>query len=497
MTEAVASKVEFLPYQEIGSRRAVDEGGLHLSMEMGTGKTPTSIGAVIEAIRRGDLVDPRVLVVMPVSLLGQWREEIVKFWPEHLPINIIDVDSPEVFSVEKYDRRKATFWKPMTRFYLVGYDRLVDVFERYCPEAKHNAQAFRAGGYIEELPEELRFDVVVLDEATRIKNPKALATRVCLNLGRGARFRLALSGTPMPNGPEDILSQIEFVRPGLLREEGLSLHSKVSDALSRTRLRRVLDRCTYRVRKDQCLKLPAKSYVRREVALTDQQQELYRAFERELMVEIDALQERGRVWLPNVLVKLQACQQVLAGFVPWRTEVPDVDPAMAARLFVARIAQRPLRLSKNPKLEELLLVLEEAGDSRVVVFCKFIEEIRLTAERVAHDTGRSVLEFHGEVSPALRTQALARFKEDPRAVLAVQERTGGFGLNLVEAHLAWYMTNDWSWGVRAQSEDRIHRFGQSLPCTYGDIIAKGTIDERILRVVQAKREIAADLLDAA
>ena len=494
MMATAGLKKPLLDYQAVGAERAVRERGLHLSMEMGTGKTPTSIGAVVGALCQDVLPNPaRILLVAPVSILGQWGEEIAKFWPDEVPVRVDLVESAQDLGRWRYT--SGGLYKQMTTLYLIGYERLEGIFESLCPEAAENRHAFRAGAYIEDLPEDLRFDAVVLDEATKIKNPKALATRVCLNLGRSAGLRLALSGTPMPNGPEDALAQIEFVRPGALREEGLSLHSKVDDPLSRARLKRLLERCAYRVTKAECLGLPAKSFIRREVRLTDEQEQLYYAANRELAFEVEDLRRKGRVWLPNVLAKLQACQQIIAGFVPWRTEIPDVSPELAARLFAAKVAERPLRLKKNPKGEEILAILEEAGDARVVVFCKFIEEIRLIAEMVARETGRPAMEYHGGVDPASRDATIRAFKQDRKSVLCIQERTGGFGLNLVEANLAIYSTNDWSWGVYAQSQDRIHRIGQSLPCTYFQIVAKGTVDERVLRAVEQKREIAEALLD--
>ncbi|MGE0383069.1 MAG: helicase-related protein, partial [Hyphomicrobium sp.] len=148
---------------------------------------------------------------------------------------------------------------------------------------------------------------------------------------------------------------------------------------------------------------------------------------------------------------------------------------------------------KNPRLDAVLELLEEAGGQKAIIWANFVPSIKLLTEEIGKKFGRGkVAHISGDV-PALERQEIVRqFQEleNPLQYLVMQTRTGGYGLTLTAATLVIYHDNDWSLEVRLQSEDRAHRIGQRNNVTYVDLVAPNTVEEKILAALLTKQELA-------
>jgi SNF2 family DNA or RNA helicase len=148
---------------------------------------------------------------------------------------------------------------------------------------------------------------------------------------------------------------------------------------------------------------------------------------------------------------------------------------------------------KNPRLDAVLELLEEAGDQKVIIWANFVHSIKLLKNGIGKEFGaEKVAYISGEV-PALKRQEIVEQFQDPESplkYLVMQTRTGGYGLTLTAATLVIYHDNDWSLEVRLQSEDRAHRIGQKNNVTYIDLVAPDTVEEKITAALLQKQELA-------
>jgi len=231
---------------------------------------------------------------------------------------------------------------------------------------------------------------------------------------------------------------------------------------------------SFRVTKDECLDLPAKIYRKRYVDLGPKQLRTYIELRESYMAEITA----GEVLTaPLALTRLLRLQQIIGGYVP-----SDDGPTVA--------------IEDNRRVDALMEEIEDAGIQKTIIWCKFRAEIEEIAKRLHAEYGmESLVEYHGDTSGDDRVAAIKSF-QDPSSgvwIFLGQIHTGGIGITLNKATHVIYYSNDFSLEQRLQSEDRAHRIGTTQHVTYTDLIAQGTVDEKIVKALREKKNIA-DLL---
>jgi SNF2 family DNA or RNA helicase len=233
-----------------------------------------------------------------------------------------------------------------------------------------------------------------------------------------------------------------------------------------------LEKFSFRVRKEDCLDLPDKVYMKRSVELYPEQRKMYE----ELKQYALAVLEDDSVTATTVLTQLLRLQQVCSGHV--------------------KTDEGELHTFKSAKLPELLDVLAETN-GKVIIWANFTHDIITIRSALQEVYGESsVVTYYGE-TPSEQRQEVVRQFQDPKSPVKYfvgQPRTGGYGLTLTEAKTVVYYSNNFDLAIRLQSEDRAHRIGQTSKVTYVDIVAENTVDDRILKALRSKIDIASQIL---
>jgi SNF2 family DNA or RNA helicase len=298
---------------------------------------------------------------------------------------------------------------------------------------------------LQRLPQ---FDLVVLDESQRIKNRSSTTSEVVRSISRARSW--ALTGTPVENSAEDLVGIFEFLAPGFLSPE-----------MKPRKMGRTISDYVLRRTKDQVLtEMPPKLFRDADLELSAEQRETYRLAEEEGVLRLSGMGPAATI-------------QHVFELVLRLKQICNFDPATGA----------------SSKLERLEADLEEIADSgrKAIVFSQWVE----TIERLARHLRRfGPLEYHGRVPSGRRDGVIGRFREDPSAhVILMSYGAGGVGLNLQFANYVFLFDRWWNPAVEDQAINRAHRIGVSGPVTVTRFLALDTIEERIDRVLQEKREL--------
>jgi SNF2 family DNA or RNA helicase len=237
-------------------------------------------------------------------------------------------------------------------------------------------------------------------------------------------------------------------------------------------LKEKLDRFAFRVKKEECLDLPDKLYVKREVDLTPEQVKAYNEMKALALAQIDG----GIVSTVNALTQIMRLHQIVCGHV---------------KLDDGTVVELP-----NKRLDELLAIVEET-DGKIIIWANYRHDIEAIKIALAKEYGmNSVATYYGDTESEERQRIVNDF-QDPDSELRFfvgNPSTGGYGLTLTAAHTMVYYSNSFDLEKRLQSEDRAHRIGQTKNVTYIDLIAVGTVDEKIVKALRSKIDIATQVL---
>jgi SNF2 family DNA or RNA helicase len=419
------------PYQLDAVRALVSRDAILLADDTGLGKTIETIGALrILALQRRMQV---ALVVAPSGVLRQWRRELENWAPE-LRVSTIQGSAAE----------RAWQWQAPAHVELISYDTLRE------DVGKHSDRPSR----------DWTWDVVVLDEAQRIKNRAADISRICKRLGR--RRAWALTATPLENNLDELASILEFVTPST---NGATPRMFPGPGLlERQRMIQLRRR-----KRDVLPQLPPKLTSSIVLQLSPQQQAAYERAEREGVYALRAQGEDVRI--QNVLELIGRLKQLC-----------NVDPVSGHSV-------------KLVDLRERLATLVAEGH-RALVFTQFTDAVFGARAIAAHLSHFGPLLYTGDMDPGAREAAIRVFKNDQsRSVLVLSLRAGGVGLNLQEASYVFHFDRWWNPSVERQAEDRSHRLGQIYPVNVYTYTCEQTIEERIEVLLQQKRRLFDDIVD--
>lgn len=413
---------EPFPYQYEGIGFLYPRVAAILADEMGLGKTMQAVTAIRLLLRLGEIRS--VLLICPKPLVTNWRREFTSWAPE-IPVITLEGDQT---------RRRWQWNQHAVPVKIANYELLMrdrDVL----------------------LGQDGQFDLVVLDEAQRIKNRSSLTSQIVRRIAR--RRSWALTGTPVENSPEDLLGIFEFIAPGHL-SQGMTIR-RMARAASDYILRRTKDRVL--------TDLPPKLYRDAELDLTPEQWASYRLAEDEGIVQLEGLGEQ--ITIQHVFQLVLRLKQIC-----------NFDPATGA----------------SSKLERLEADLEEviASGQKAIIFSQWVQTLEQLRERLCRF---GPLAYHGKIPSKRRDAVIERFRDDPSCgLLLMSYGAGSVGLNLQFCRYVFLFDRWWNPAVEDQAINRAHRIGVSGPVTVTRMLTLGTIEERINQVLERKRELFAALV---
>ena len=332
--------------------------------------------------------------------------------------------------------------------------------------------------------------MLAVDESTTIKNPTAKRTKSILQLGKQAEYRRILTGSPVTKSPLDLFTQCNFLNEFLLGFDSFyAFRNRYAHMIERNfggrrvqlvgsykRLDELADNIksfSYRVLKEDCLDLPDKIYTKREIELTDEQSKAYATMKSAALASL-----KGKMaTAPHVLTQLMRLHQITCGHL-------KNDDGTTTTI-------------KNNRMKELLSLLEEV-EGKVIIWANYIYDIENIVKNISEEYGAdSIVQYYGAISSQDRADAIEKF-QDPNSnarFFVGNPQTAGYGITLTAASNVIYYSNGYDLEKRLQSEDRAHRIGQTKSVTYIDLIAPKTVDEKIVKALRSKMDIANTIMD--
>lgn len=429
--------------------------GCALLMEMGTGKTLTTIGITGALANAGRI--RRVLVVAPLSILGVWEEEFQKF-----------ADFPYCLVVLSGNGSR----KRDTLRHMAGAVLQVVVVN------------YESAWRMEKDLAAWRPDLIIADEGHKIKTHNISASRAMHRLGAEAGYRLLITGTVITNQALDVFSQYKFVNPAVFGNSfyafrgryfdmvGYGNHTPVLKKSMEAELTERMHSIAFRATKAGCLDLPEMTDIMQQVELEPAALQIYRGLVKESYAELSG----GEVTATNILTRLLRLSQLTGGFIG-NDETSAVEQVSSAKLAA---------------LEDILDGVLAEG-KKLVIIARFVPEIKaicrlLEKRRVKYSCiSGGVKDREGQVDA---------FQNAPEVMAFVgQIATAGLGITLTAASTMVFYSLDYSMSNFEQAKARIHRVGQRMPCTYLYLVARGTVDEKVLAALKDKAGLARTLVD--
>ncbi|MDY3753495.1 MAG: DEAD/DEAH box helicase, partial [Collinsella sp.] len=432
-------------YQWLGSLEHLGLGGI-LADDMGLGKTLQMIAHILARVEAGDAKP--TLVVCPASLVYNWTAELERFAPS------IDVCA---IVGAKAQRRVQIAGVAEHNVVVTSYDLMRRDIDEYV---------------------EQDFARVVLDEAQYIKNPLTQVARAAKRLPAGVRF--ALTGTPIENRLSELWSIFDFLMPGLLgtRESfAKRFESPVEHAEgdSAARLQALVSPFVLRrVKEDVVADLPEKIEDTVMAQLTGEQRKLYLANQDRIAQQVQH-REAGEFKKDKlkVLAELTKLRQICC------------DPHLHYADYKAGSA----------KLDTCMELVHGAldGGHRILLFSQFTGMLDIIGKRLAKED-IAFLKLTGASSKESRAKMVAQFQAGEVPVFLISLKAGGVGLNLTAADVVIHYDPWWNVAAQDQATDRAHRIGQQHTVTVYKLIAKDTIEERIMQMQESKRDLVNSVL---
>jgi SNF2 family DNA or RNA helicase len=440
-------------------------------MEMGTGKSKVLIDNMSILYDKGHING--ALIIAPKGVYKNWFDsEIPTHMPNHIEKTMVLWESSSGKSKEK---ELDTLFKSSFDLHIL----IMNVEALSTKKGKQFAEKFL----------NCHKTLMAIDESTTIKNPGAIRTKTIIGLGKHVLYKRILTGSPVTKSPLDLYTQCWFLDPWLLDQQ--SYYSfRTRYALTRKinvsgrqveivvgyrnlgELSEKLKPFSHRVLKDDCLDLPPKTYMKRTIQLSEEQSKVYRQ-----MKDIALATLNGKMTTThNVITQLMRLHQITCGHF-------KSDDGTTQTL-------------KSNRLDELMDVLSEM-EGKAVIWAHYRYDIEVIVEAIKKEYGdKSVVTYYGDTSTDDRQKAI-KLIQDPKSevrFIVGTPQTGGYGITLTGASTMIYYSNGYDLEKRQQSEARIDRIGQTKNMTYIDIIAENTVDEKIVKALRNKINIASEVL---
>lgn len=469
-------------HQLLALERGWDKEGYAFLMEMGCGKSKTFIDNACMLRENRGL--KRIFIAAPKGVYENWsRKEI----PEHMPDRhkqgmVVHVWRGGHSAAEKRALKAVMSDGPGLRVLIMNTEAI--------------SQSTKAYGVAEEFCG-LGGVLMGVDESSTAKNPQAIRTKRLIKLARLVQWRRIMTGTPNPRSPLDLWSQFEILGHSMLgfksfyafrsrfaimtsqqfggRSIDVVIGYRNTDLLSQ-----ILEQHAIIVKKEDALDLPPKVYETRDVDLTPEQARMYKELKEFATAEIT---DEQHITATHVMTQILRLHQLVCGHTT--TELGE-----------------QVKIPSN-RINVLKEVLGEV-DGKAIVWCNYRQDITDVCEALT-EAGYRVARYDGGTSQEDRQKAVYRFQGEMEGRVCPEEEqvdvfvgtphAAGYGITLTAARCVVYYSNTYDLEKRLQSEDRAHRIGQTKSVTYVDLIARGTVDEKIVESLRKKETLANIILD--
>ena len=404
-------------------------GGI-LADEMGLGKTIQTIAFLLS------LSNKKSLIVTPTSLIYNWKNEFEKFAPD---IKVLLIHG------NKRDREKCFMELENFDVILTTYGTLRNDLEKYS---------------------EIKFDYCILDEAQNIKNPVALVTESVKSINAENKF--ALTGTPMENNLLELWSIFDFIMPGYLYSKAKFQELFINKEDNVKNLKKLIKPFILRRSKKQVMKeLPDKIEKNFFVELNKEQKKIYSVYSKDIQDKMkDKNLKKDKIVIFSYLTKLrQLC----------------LDPSIVVKDYN----------KKSSKIETCLEILRDSinENHKILLFSQFTSVLK----NISKELDKYKIKYHyidGKTNAKERLELVDEFNNSmDKKVFLISLKAGGTGLNLTSADMVIHFDPWWNPSVENQASDRAHRFGQKNSVQVIKLIAKGTIEEKIIKLQESKKEL--------
>tara|TARA_R100001440_G_scaffold54015_2_gene73835 strand:- start:589 stop:2052 length:1464 start_codon:yes stop_codon:yes gene_type:complete len=465
-------KTKPFEHQKDALKRCWNKKAFAIFAEMGTGKTKIALDNACILYNKGRI--DRLLVVAPKGTYMNWVDSEI---PVHVP---------------DYIEKEVLAWKPnLTEKYKLQLKQIRDVNNFKFKIFIMNVEALSTKKGVDAARLFLiGKSMMIIDESTTIKNPQAKRTKNILGLGKEAKYKRILTGSPVTQSPMDLWSQMDFLDPEILGQSsfyafrtryavmitanaagGTHKYQKIVKFRNLKHLGDTVAPHSYRILKKDCLDLPEKSFIKREIELSEEQQKAYADMKTSATT---VLQGQSATAL-NVLTQLIKLHQITCGHM--KTDQGEI-----------------INL-KNSRLDELMQILGETS-GKAIIWANYVHDILRIEKAIKEEYGpTSYCTYYGATKAEDRQRCIYDFQNkmnDCRFFIG-NTQTGGYGITLTAASTVIYYSNNYDLEKRIQSEDRAHRIGQKNPVLYIDLVAKKTVDEKIIQSLRNKVNIAKEI----
>lgn len=492
-----------LPHQINALQNMITFNQHGVFLEMGLGKTFASIWRIIHSIHtEGGL---RFLVVCPKRVIPTWINEVKKFCGKENP-HFTTIVLDDKYTVEaRANLLKTAQFATTPVVFVTNYESF-----------RHDNEVIKAFEEANAL-----WDMAILDESVKIRYTNTKVQRGLIQIMRLFKKRYILSGLPAPQSLSDYIGQFAFMHSVMFGytqrnkfESDYAYRNSYTHRIDAWRdvqwiHERIHEFATVITKKDAGINLPEKMYVTRECEMTSAQKKFYNDLAVRFIASVEEMGpiKAGSVEAIHVLARLTRLSQASNG---WACGVPDLSAVKDVEWFDAGYNEEdqepiptlpPILFDPNPKLEMLLEVLDEISpivshdDSSIekpppfVVVARYTHEILEIKKRLEGE-GYKVAVIRGGLTTAKQIEIQERFDLLEYDGLIINISAGKYGLNLQKANTLIYFSCDYNWDSRGQSEERVHRLGQTNPVTIVDLVSSGTIDQEIIERLKEKKSVS-------
>jgi SNF2 family DNA or RNA helicase len=465
-------KTKPFEHQKDALKKCWNKKAFAIFAEMGTGKTKIALDNACILYNKGQI--DRLLVVAPKGTYMNWVDQEI---PVHVPDYIEkDVLAWKPNITEKYELQLKAIRNPENfklKIFVMNVESLSTKKGCYYAKLFLSSKA-----------------MMIIDESTTIKNPQAKRTKNILELSKEAPYKRILTGSPVTQSPMDLWSQMDFLEPEILGQQsfyafrtkyavlitasaagGTHKFQKIVKFKNLKELGKLVSPHSYRILKKDCLDLPDKIFTKRIIELSDEQKKAYS----EMKTSAITILKGEAATAVNVLTQLIKLHQITCGHM--KTDSGDI-----------------INL-KNSRLDELMQILGETT-GKAIIWANYIHDINTIESAIKKEFGLdSYCTYYGATKQEDRQACINKFQDETNPVrfFIGNTQTGGYGITLTQASTVIYYSNNYDLEKRIQSEDRAHRIGQKNPVLYVDLVAKETVDEKIIQALRNKVNIASEI----